>query len=273
MAGAGRHIAKALPLILDGVLHQAQAGFRQRQYLVIALHRLDVIAAISHQGEVVGSDPLEESHTGVDLLLADRVLALGQLVDDLVQATQHGLPVPHRQCHFPGNRVELGSQRIHLLITGQVIDLDEEGGFDRSLSGRIVEIQNGADLAFVAANKVQRLVQHHVRRDVQTLECHPDGVHQEGRILQYDLDYGVGRLPTVAGQLGVVDPDVGLCAGTLVERIPQAERGAVEIAVIAIVQIGAGHVAIELGNEAFDQGGTLLGQLLMDQAENVFEQN
>lgn len=63
----------------------------------------------------------------------------------------------------------------------------------------------------------------------------------------------------MAGQLGIVDPDIGLCAGALVERIPQAERGAIEIAVIAIVQIGARHVAVELGDEALDQEALFLG--------------
>ena len=154
-----------------------------------------------------------------------------------------------------------------------MIDLDEEGGLDRGLGGRVVQIQDGAYLAIAAANEVQRLVQHHVGRDAPALEGHADGVHQEGRVLQDDLDDGMGRLPSVAGQLGVVDPDIGLCAGALVERIPQAERRPVEIAVIAIVQVGARHVAVELGDEAFDQGGAVLGQFLMDQAENVFEQN
>lgn len=84
---------------------------------------------------------------------------------------------------------------------------------------------------------------------------------------------GMGRLPSVAGQLGVVDPDIGLDAGTVVEGIPQTEGGAIEIAVIAVMQISAGHVAVELGNETFDQGGTVFRQFLVDQTENVFEQN
>ncbi|MNG72860.1 hypothetical protein D3C79_312940 [compost metagenome] len=273
VTGAGGHAAQALAFVLDGVLHQAQAGFRLGQDLVIPLHRFHVITAIAHQGEVVGSHPFEEGDAGVHLGLADRVLALGQLLDDLVQATQHGLPIPDRQGHFPRHRVELGGQGIHLFLIRKMIDLDEEGGLDRGLGSRIVEIQDGAYLAFAAANEVQRLVQHHVGRDAPTLEGHADGIHQERGVLQDDLDDGMGRLPSVAGQLGVVDPDIGLCAGALVERIPQAQRRPVEIAVIAIVQVGARHVAVELGDEAFDQGGAVLGQFLMDQAENVFEQN
>ena len=273
VTGAGGHDAEALAFVLDGVLHQPQAGLGLRQDLVIPLHRLDVVATITHQGEVVGGHPFEEGDAGVHLGLADRVLALGQLLDDLVQATQHGLPIPDRQGHFPRHRVELGGQGIHLFLIRKMIDLDEESGLDRGLGGRVVQIQDGAYLAIAAANEVQRLVQHHVGRDTPALEGHADGVHQEGRVLQDDLDDGMGRLPSVAGQLGVVDPDIGLCAGALVERIPQAQRRPVEIAVIAIVQVGARHVAVELGDEAFDQGGAVLGQFLMDQAENVFEQN
>ena len=273
VTGAGGHGAEALAFVLDGVLHQPQAGLGLRQDLVIPLHRLDVVATITHQGEVVGGHPFEEGDAGVHLGLADRVLAFGQLLDDLVQARQHGLPVSHRQGHFPRHRVELGSQGVHLLFTGQVIDFDEEGCFHRGLLCGVVQFQDGANLAAFAADQVQRLVQHHVGGDVETLEGHADGVHQEGGILQDDLDDGMGRLPSVAGQLGVVDPDIGLDAGTVVEGIPQTEGGAIEIAVIAIVQVGARHVAVELGDETFDQGGAVLGQFLMDQAENVFEQN
>lgn len=63
----------------------------------------------------------------------------------------------------------------------------------------------------------------------------------------------------MAGQLGVVDPDIGLDAGTVVEGIPQTEGGAIEIAVIAVMQISAGHVAVELGNETFDQEALFFG--------------
>lgn len=128
----------------------------------------------------MGGYPLEEGNTRVHFGLTDRVLALGQLVDDLVQACQHRLPVTDRQRHFTGHRIELGSQPFHLLLAGEVIDLDEEGGLDRGLFGTVVEIQNGADLALVATNEVQRLVQHHVRRDAPALERHADGVHQKG---------------------------------------------------------------------------------------------
>ncbi len=103
MTGTGRHGAQALPLILDGVLHQTQARIRLWQDLVIPLHRLDVVATIAHQGEVVSGHPFEEGDAGVHLGLADRVFAFGQLVDDLVQARQHGLPVTDRQGHFTGH--------------------------------------------------------------------------------------------------------------------------------------------------------------------------
>ncbi len=273
VTGAGRHIAKTLPLILDGVLHQTEAGVRLRQDLVIPLHRLDVVAAIAHQGEVMGRHPFEKRDAGVDLLLTHRMVALGQLVDDFIELGQHRLPVAHCQRNFASHGFELGCQRFHLRFTGKVIDFDEEGGFDRCLPVGIVEIQNGADLAFFAADQVQRLMQHHVGGDIETLERHPDGVHQEGGILQDHLDDSVGGLPAMASQLGVVDPDIGFGATTLIEGIPEAKRRAVEIAVVAIMHVGARHVAVKLGHEAFDQRGTLLGQFLMDQAENVFEQN
>ena len=273
VTGAGRHVAKALTHLLDGVLHQPKAGARLRQDLVIPLHRLDVVTTIPHQGKVVGSHPFEESNAGGHLLLADRVLALGQFVDDLIELGQHRLPVADCQRHFTGHRVELGSQRGHLLLAGEVIDLDKECRFNRGLPVGVVELQNGVNLAIRTTNEVQRLVQHHVGGDIESLERHPDGVHQEGGVLQDHLDDGMGRLPAVTGQLGIVDPDVGIGTAALIEGIPQAQGRAVEIAVIAIVQIGARHVAVELGNEALDQRGTVFGQLLMDQAENVFEQN
>ena len=102
--------------------------------------------------------------------------------------------------------------------SAKMIDLDEERVSTGGLGGRVVQIQDGAYLAIVAAN--QRcsgwcsIMWAVMPRRLRAMRMES---HRKGESCRMISTMVWGRLPSVVGQLGVVDPDIGLCAGALVE--------------------------------------------------------
>ncbi len=204
------------------------------------------VAAVAEKGEVVRGEPLQKGH---DLLghlgvhpRARRVEVGTRLLDRL----EHRVPVLHRGAHVGEDVVELVGEVAQLSVVAELVDLEAHEAFLRAVAGAL-DLEEATGLVPVDE---QDGVDQQMDGEPTPGERRRHAVDEKRHVVGDDGDDGVGRMPTVALQLGVVDPQAMATGGAIAGEAVVIERGGVEGERIARQEIGARGAGIVKAHEA-----------------------
>ena len=177
---------------------------------------LEVVLAVAEEREVVVGQPAQQVAGLLHLVRVDaRRRSLGELVDDVVELGVHLLPVLDRLADVAEHPLDGLLQRGDVLALGDPVDLDVHPGLAgaAALADLGVPDRHRPDLlqgAGDVADDVEERVDDQVHLVQLARELHGQGVHEEGHVVDDDLDDGVpvGRPALIARSRGE-HPDPG----------------------------------------------------------------
>ncbi len=175
--------------------------------------------AHAEEGEVVVAQPFEEGDTLLDLGAVERQRGVAELVDRLVEAGEHRLPVADGGAHLRQDIAEPLLQRLRGLGTEpRDVDVDHADALDRGVGLAGGGLAGEARRAALAARDEDHRMQHQHRLAGAVGDLAEDRVEQERHVVVDDGDGG--DLPSLALQRRVVvDGDDALAAPVPGERV------------------------------------------------------
>ena len=235
-----------------GLPQDAEAGIRDGAEGLFAVERGQVVLAVPEEREVVVLDPLQESAGLRQVLLLEIRRGLFQTGDDIVDPLAHLLPVLDRRPHVGEGLLDRLLQVIEHLRLRLAVHLDVD---HRLRDGVFVVSVGGEDLdqaALVVPAHLHEGVQDHVYGVALAVYLHPRRIHEEGHVVVDHLHHGVGRLPAVLLEDGVVDPDLPLPRLAPAREVPVGDGGPVGVYGGAVFQVVRVHPAVVLARELLD---------------------
>src|ERR671915_998997 len=100
---------------------------------------------------------------------------------------------------------------------------------------------------------------------------HPRRVDQEGHVIVHHLNDGVGRLPAVFLEMGVVDPDLPLPRLAPSRKTPVGECGPISVYRRAVLQVRRVDPTVVLAGEFLDLRCLILRHLLPDTGHDLVQ--
>ena len=100
---------------------------------------------------------------------------------------------------------------------------------------------------------------------------HPRRVDQEGHVVVHHLYNGVGRLPAVFLEMGVVDPDLPLPGLAPPREVPVGECRPISVYRGTVLQVSRVDPPVVLAGELFDQRCLILRHLLPDSGYDLVQ--
>ncbi len=204
--------------------------------------------AIAQEREVVVREPVEE---GRGLGVVRRACRLQRLL-------AHRLPVLDRGAHLADHAFEMPFQ----LAQPSRVRLARHLGVDDGLRDRaLLELlarRVGQDLherALLVAPHGEHGVHDQVDPAAAPVQLHAHRVDEERHVVGHDLDGGVGGLPAVVLEAGVVDAHLRRARGALAREVEVAERDAVEVERVALLDVLGRDPAVQLPGERLGQLG------------------
>ena len=182
--------------------------------------------------------------------------------DDIVDPLAHLLPVLDRRPHVGEGLFDRLLQVFEHRWLRLAIHLDVD---HRLRDGVFVVSVGGEDLdqaALVVAAHLHEGVQDHVYGVALAVYLHPRRIHEEGHVVVDHLHHGVGRLPAVLLEDGVVDPDLRLPRLALTREVPVGDGGPVGVYGGAVFEVVRVHPAVVLAHELLDLRCLILRHLL-----------
>ncbi len=252
---------------------QAERRALEALQLIARLIADQVVAAVAEQGEVVVGDPAQErlglgqlgrlEHLGAGLQVGDRDLDLGQ----------HRAPVLDRRPDIGKRLLEVDPDRLDPLGIALPVDLEMHVGFEAGVAavGR-GRLQHRLERARGRALDRHDRVDRDVDQEAQPVERHAHRIDQERHVVGDHLDHGVGRLPAVLLDLGVVDPDQRLAGQALLAEAEMGERGAIDVQRVALEQIDGRDRPVVVADEGFGPLRLAVGELVVQLIDHPLEQ-
>src|SRR5215208_5579680 len=114
-------------------------------------------------------------------------------------------------------------------------------------------------------------MEDHVYSVALTVYLHPRRVDQEGHVVVHHLYNGVGRLPAVFLEMGVVDPDLPLPRLAMAREAPVGDRGPVGVYSRAVLQVLCVDPPVVLARELLHQRCLILRHLLPDSGHDFVQ--
>ena len=108
--------------------------------------------------------------------------------------------------------------------------------------------------------------------EIVAAELRRHGIDEERHVVIDDLDDGMGAVPAMLVDAGIVDPDLGLAGQTLLAVIPEGEGGAIEVLDLRPHQIVRRHIGVEFADEARCRLGPRAVQPLQGQRHRFLDQ-
>ena len=244
-----RQVRERLGGVPAFVAQQPEPRPRLRHEPVTASGALDSIIAEPQEREVVVLDPFEEGAHLVELVAIDRRRRRLQIFDAPAQLLAHAAPILDRHPDVVERGTNLHCYRIEHLLLGLAIDLDVDDRLDDGSFACIVDGEERVDAAVLPPAKPHHGVNYEVARVRAAVQHHAHRVDQERHVVGDDLDDGMGRLPAVLLDLGVVDPDLRLPGRAPPGEVEVRRRGAVEIVRLAFGEVvGRGARVVPVTN-------------------------
>ena len=214
---------------------------------------LDPEFAEPQEREVVVLDPLEEGAGLLELLGMDERRRRPQFRDAPAKLLAHRDPVVHRGADVVERAAHLRLDRVEHLGLGLAIGLEVDDRLDDGALARVVDGKERLDAAVLSPAEAQHGVDHEVARVPAAVHDHAHRVDQERHVVGDDLEDGMGRLPAVLLDLGVVDPDLRRARRAPPGEVEVRRRGAVEILRLALGEVLGRDPGVVPGDEGKDE--------------------
>ena len=235
------------------VAQQPEPRARLRHEPLPAPGLLDSILGEAQEREVVVLDPLEEGAGLLELLGVDERRRRPQIRGAAAKLLAHGAPVLDRGPDVVERAAHLLGHRVEHLLLGLAIGLDVDDRLDDRSLVLLLDGEEPLDAAVLGPAEAHHGMDGEVVRVPASVEHHPHRVDQERHVVGDDLDDGMGRLPAVLLDLGVVDPDPGSARGTSPGEVEVRRRGAVEIVRLAFREVVGRDARVVPGDEGQDE--------------------
>ena len=229
---------------------QAEPGLRLRQEPCRAAGALQAAGAVAEEGEMVVLDPFQEGLHLPGVPASGERRQRVELLDAPAHPLAHAAPVLHRSPyvaehgeHFIRDRIE--HRRFRLAVG---LDMDErlDGG---PFAVRTLHGEDGVDVAIPAPADAHHGMDDEVARVAAPVQHHAHGVDHERHVVGDDLDDGVGGLPAMLLDLGVVGADLRLARRAPAGEIEMRHRRAVQVVRPAFDQVFRRGARIIEGDE------------------------
>ena len=194
-------------------------------------------------------DPLEECAGLIELVAVDGRRRRSQIRNALAQLLAHAAPVRHRGTNVVERGTHLRLDRVEHSLLGLAIGFDVDDRLDDGPFARVLDGQERVDAPVFLPVEAHHGVDDEVARIPAAVQDHPHRVDQERHVVGDNLDDGVGRLPAVLLDPGVVDPDLRAARRTPPSEIEMRHRGAVEIARLAFGEVVGRRAGVVAGKE------------------------
>src|SRR5215210_9508829 len=126
-------------------------------------------------------------------------------------------------------------------------------------------------MPFLVAAHLHYGVEDHVYGVALAVYLHPRRVDEEGHVVVHHLYDGVGRLPAVFLEVGVVDPDLPLPWLAPPGEAPVGECGPVGVYGGAVLQVFRIDPTVVLARELLDQRCLILRHLVLDSVRDLVQ--
>ena len=235
---------------------QAEPGARLRHEPAHAAGTLRAAGAVAEEGEMVVLDPFEEGLHLVPFPAAGDRRQRVELLDAPAHALAHGAPVLHRGPHIAERGKHLGRDRIERRLFRLAVGLDMDERLDGSpLFVRVLHGEDRVDAALLPPADAHDRVDDEMARIAAAVQDHAHGIDEERHVVGDDLDDGMGGLPAVLLNLGVVNANLRLARCAPAGEIEMGHRRAVEVVRPALDQVlrrGAGIVEGDKGERGIE---------------------
>ena len=229
---------------------QTEPGARLRHEPFDAAGALHTAGAVAKEGEMIVLDPFEKRLHLVPVPAGDRRRQRVEFLDAGAHPLAHAAPVLHRDPHIAEHGEHLGRYRIERFLLGLAGGLDMDERLDAaSLAVCVLHGKDRADAPLLPSLHAHHRVDDEVARMAAAVQHHAHGIDQERHVVGYDLDDGVGGLPAVLLDLGVVDADLGLAGSAPAGEVEMRRRCAVQVFRPALDQIFQRGARIVEGDE------------------------
>ena len=180
-------------------------------------------------------------------------------MNDLMQPSDHRLPVGDRDAHIGKHTLDAGHQIGALLRLDQPVDLCMNPGFKRRSwclwhgCAQGFSRVDGQQLAPLIALYRNDRVHDQVQRQALAVDLHRDGVDQKGHVVVDDVDHRMARLPARCGNRGAEHPNPGTALAARGAELPVRQQGAQKILWAARIQIFGIDLSEVLAGENVDR--------------------
>ncbi len=248
----GRHVGV--------VAEDAVARARDSREVLAVVAVGEVVLAVAEEREVLVGQPLQERDATAELGGGHGGRrGLAQVADDVAHLQAHPLPVLDRLADVAQHALQLGRDRVHVLVVADPADLDVHPRLTLGAVGRwrrlVVRAGDGLEVAGDVTADVELRMDDEVDVTLLTGQLHDHRVDEERHVVGDDLHHRVatGR-PAVLGQGRREDMDAG---GPLRSHLGQAvvrDQRAVQLLGGAVHHVLDGDVAVV----GVEEGGDVL---------------
>ena len=230
-----------------------------------------IVLAVAEVGEVLLGDPAQEREILGQFVGVERRRILLDLGDDLEHAVAHRQPVGDSAAHLLEHRQDLVAQRVEHRRLGLPVDLEVHHRL--VVVGLLASdrLAGERDALLGIALDAEYRVHDQVAGEVVAVDRHAHRVDQKGHVVAGEVDDGVGRLPAVLLELGVVDVQFRHAALAAAQQVEVSQGGTVEVGRVAFGEVGGRGPSVVVTDEVAEQLALLRGDLVVDQLDQAVE--
>ena len=249
---------------------QAETGTGHGAQRQLAVLLQQFVIAVPQKSEVLVGHPTQKFLHVADFRGVQGQLGGFQTGGDARQPFAHDRPVLDGGTHVAQRAQQSRAQIGHQLGIGDPVHLEMHGGFADAFIGSTGE--NALQMTVGVARHSQHRMDDLVHRETVPIEFHRHGIHQERHVVGDDFHHGVGALPAVFLEAGIVDPDDRDARSPLAAEIPVGQGRAVQIFRGSFEQVLGCHPSVIMAHESLCHVHRRFGQTLPHQFGHTFDQ-